>query len=391
MPASRPLTLLFAAAAALACADSLKPRRAAMIAIVPDTTCMLTRDSVQLVAVAHDDQGRVIGDGIRWSVLNRTNARLDSVTGFLRASSLFETVNVMATADTVAATGVVIIEDRATSIRSDVGPRQVSVGTVLFAASSSHDASGTAVTGGICRVLTSRPDVAAWNGWGAATGEWVPGSGGRRLEALAPGDAVLTFIGGGITFSQQISVRQPAIVRWDEYDRCGLTADGEAWCKGPDQVGQLGTLTSTMCSRDCWQIGSNTPVAVNTDERFRLISSGSSHTCGLTTPGGAVYCWGGNDLRQLAGVSDSSRCRNVYYEILPCSFTPLAVDRNLGQLLRFDSVRAEPISPPSYSAATCGHVVTRGAVGSAPGSVDEIWCWGGRYGAPPQQRPEFFQ
>jgi len=70
---------------------------------------------------------------------------------------------------------------------------------------------------------------------------------------------------------------------------CGLTADGDAYCWGDDDHGQLGDATTTL--RDA-------PVRVAGTSRFRALRAGLDHTCALTTTGG-VACWGANSRGQL--------------------------------------------------------------------------------------------
>ena len=70
---------------------------------------------------------------------------------------------------------------------------------------------------------------------------------------------------------------------------CALTADGEAWCWGDNQSGQLGD--GTLERRDG-------PVRVIGDVRFSTISVGSLFTCGLSIEG-TLYCWGFGGNGQL--------------------------------------------------------------------------------------------
>jgi alpha-tubulin suppressor-like RCC1 family protein len=77
---------------------------------------------------------------------------------------------------------------------------------------------------------------------------------------------------------------------------CGVTTDDRAYCWGSnlDQVGsggggQLGDGTTTNRPR---------PVPVAGGLRFRQVSAGVSHTCGITTDDRA-YCWGSNEAGQL--------------------------------------------------------------------------------------------
>lgn len=74
---------------------------------------------------------------------------------------------------------------------------------------------------------------------------------------------------------------------------CGLVRGGEAFCWGANETAQLGDGTIKP---------SATPVRVATDVRFKMIGPGGGHTCGVSTDG-VGYCWGGNWHGQL-GVGD---------------------------------------------------------------------------------------
>ena len=74
-----------------------------------------------------------------------------------------------------------------------------------------------------------------------------------------------------------------------EYDVCGVTTIGAAYCWGINNVGQLGNGTTT---------GSSTPVVVAGGLDFRSVNTGANYVCGVTT-GGVAYCWGDNSHGQL--------------------------------------------------------------------------------------------
>lgn len=125
---------------------------------------------------------------------------------------------------------------------------------------------------------------------------------------------------------------------------CGLKANGEAWCWGANNLGQLGQGTTsttpslvpvqvtggiaftqlsayaaTICGIDgagvawCWGqnasggVGDGTttsrsvPTPVSTQLRFTKVAA-SSYSCGVAT-GGAVYCWGLGDILNTLGTN----------------------------------------------------------------------------------------
>jgi alpha-tubulin suppressor-like RCC1 family protein len=75
---------------------------------------------------------------------------------------------------------------------------------------------------------------------------------------------------------------------------CAVTATGEAWCWGYNQWGQLGDGTTTTTD----PYGKAAPVQVDNDEMFASVSAGWYHTCGVTM-GGEAWCWGRNLYGQL--------------------------------------------------------------------------------------------
>ena len=72
---------------------------------------------------------------------------------------------------------------------------------------------------------------------------------------------------------------------------CGVATGGAAYCwGGPDGLGDGRDADSAMPT--------NAPVPVSGGLTFQSLSTGSNHTCGVTTDG-AVYCWGLNMMGQL--------------------------------------------------------------------------------------------
>jgi alpha-tubulin suppressor-like RCC1 family protein len=79
------------------------------------------------------------------------------------------------------------------------------------------------------------------------------------------------------------------------YVTCGTTTDDRAYCWGQNFFGELG-IGGPVDNPD--GNFSTRPMAVTGGLRFRVVSAGSHHACGLTT-GDLAYCWGVNNFGQL--------------------------------------------------------------------------------------------
>ncbi|MGH7445716.1 MAG: RCC1 domain-containing protein [Longimicrobiales bacterium] len=90
---------------------------------------------------------------------------------------------------------------------------------------------------------------------------------------------------------------------------CGITVGGRAYCWGDGTDGKLGTGSPIA--------NTSAPQAVAADLVFTRISAGVRHTCGIVG-GGAMYCWGANNLGQL-GIGTAG----------PAQWTPARVDSNV--------------------------------------------------------------
>ncbi|MEM6780484.1 MAG: LamG-like jellyroll fold domain-containing protein [Pseudomonadota bacterium] len=64
---------------------------------------------------------------------------------------------------------------------------------------------------------------------------------------------------------------------------CGIRKNGEAWCWGKNDFGQLGNGNTGT--------DSGIPVKVDTDVRFKKIASGKVNSCGISTDN-EIWCWG---------------------------------------------------------------------------------------------------
>ena len=82
---------------------------------------------------------------------------------------------------------------------------------------------------------------------------------------------------------------------------CGVTADGEAYCWGRNERGELGDGSTMPRER---------PTAVTGGHAFQALAVGARHTCGVTADGEA-WCWGANPLGELGNGTSEHRSEPV--------------------------------------------------------------------------------
>jgi alpha-tubulin suppressor-like RCC1 family protein len=119
---------------------------------------------------------------------------------------------------------------------------------------------------------------------------------------------------------------------------CALTAGGEIFCWGDNQLGQLGKGTPTGCpvsGRRC----SPVPIAIQCLSgqscRYRALAAGGNHTCAVDT-NGKVWCWGehieaaGNTPITTVSVTGDPNADEVWFHgMQPGTWDFVAIDTNL--------------------------------------------------------------
>ena len=130
---------------------------------------------------------------------------------------------------------------------------------------------------------------------------------------------------------------------WDKAHVCALGNDGNIYCWGKNNLGQLGNGYTT---------DSNIPVLVSKPGgvTFSSISAGNDHTCSLSTDGNG-YCWGYNNNGQLGDGTDTQRA------------TPVLVSQG-----------ARPSADVTFNTISAGSGYTCGV-----GSDGNGYCWGANY------------
>lgn len=115
---------------------------------------------------------------------------------------------------------------------------------------------------------------------------------GTTTDRLTPtpvaGGHDFTAISAGSSLTHQLE---------NENFTCALTAEGEAYCWGLNEAGQLGDGTTSPRL---------VPTRVAGAYTFSVIGAGSHHACGVRMDG-QVFCWGSNELGQIGDGTTSPR------------------------------------------------------------------------------------
>ena len=227
-------------------ATAQKPVAQILLSAPQDT---LEAYSSQMIGVIlRDAEGsRLTGREVRWSVSNTAIAGIDPIEGLMTGVDR-GTVTVTATSEGKSASLPIVIV---------IKYRSITAGTMHAC---------DIASGGI-----------VWC-WGLNGNEGRVGS--TQLGADVMTSAPFK-VPGGLAFAQISSYGRHT---------CGITLDGKAYCWGYNGWGNLGSGSNASMS--------STPVAVVGGLKFRSVTAGSDHSCGVTTDNRA-YCWGNNDWRQL--------------------------------------------------------------------------------------------
>lgn len=138
----------------------------------------------------------------------------------------------------------------------------------------------------------------------AAGVEWVDISAGAHHTCAISTEQLGYCWGPGTdgqlgTGDQPASMAVPAAIvgpyLWSDIDAgagftCGITVNSSAYCWGLNLAGQLGSGSTGL--------NELLPVPVAGGMKWKAVTAGAVHTCGITTSGQA-YCWGDNSLGKL--------------------------------------------------------------------------------------------
>jgi alpha-tubulin suppressor-like RCC1 family protein len=107
----------------------------------------------------------------------------------------------------------------------------------------------------------------------------------------------------GVTLNANVPTRLGSVLQWTQVSpgvehNCAIASDQTVYCWGFNTYGQLGNGVDTLAHF--------APAPVYGSFRFSRVSSGSFHTCALTTDDSA-FCWGANVAGQLGDGTTTKR------------------------------------------------------------------------------------
>lgn len=134
---------------------------------------------------------------------------------------------------------------------------------------------------------------------------------------------------------------------------CGIE-NSQLYCWGRTWEGQVGNNV-----RGTDKPNQNTPLAIATDMNFKMVSSGTQFSCGLTNAG-VVYCWG-NNTNGVLGVGDKLP-RSVPTQVAELNFYGPIVKIGVGRTFNIYSDHIPAGRRPAHACALT--------------ESGKVYCWG---------------
>ena len=157
---------------------------------------------------------------------------------------------------------------------------------------------------------------------------------------------------------------------------CAISTAGSTYCWGQNPSGQLGD-GSFGATR-------NVPQPVSGGFTFTRITSGTSHSCGLTSAGTA-FCWGGNGSGQIGDGSTTQRTTPTVvtgghtFQAIGAGDTFSCGLRTDGRVYCWGAIGGAAANPTpfTYSTAPTFVALSVGAQHACALTADgTAWCWG---------------
>ncbi|HEX8630158.1 MAG TPA: hypothetical protein VF755_18525, partial [Catenuloplanes sp.] len=126
---------------------------------------------------------------------------------------------------------------------------------------------------------------------------------GPDVRAIAAAITQLTGRTGDLSVKAEFGVGASTIATGDRHT-CTLNFFGELWCWGANASGQLGVNSAAADSLVPVRVTARAPLA---GRELLQVDAGAAHTC-VVDGDGEVYCWGENEYGQL-GVGNTTDSR----------------------------------------------------------------------------------
>ena len=339
----------------------------ASVTVTPPTPTVIAGQTVQLTATTKDANGNVLaGRVVTWASSNTAVATVSPtglVTGVAEGQS-----TITATSEGQSGTAALTVIPPVASVTVAPAPATVVVGQTLQLTATTKDANGNVLTGRVVTWETSNTGVATVSPTGLVTGV-TPGQATITARSETKSGTTLLTVTPVPVASVTVQPPTASVLPGQTVGLAATTKDANGnvltgrvvtWASDNTAVATVspaglvtavapGAATITATS----ETKSGTAAITVVNLVFAGISSGGSHTCGVTTSG-AAYCWGSNSSGQLGGPPSAACSIDYYGNGVPCSVIPLAVAGGL----TFAAVSAGNVH-------TCG-VTTGGAA----------YCWG---------------
>ena len=282
-------SIIVAGAVVAGCNDSVAPAEQLDVVLqsVPDT---LDRgDSVHLTPVITDAAGRLVSRTVSWQTSNPAIATVDSA-GWVHGVALGQVVITAAVGTGTASAPMTIANPIVVTFTAT---DTLQLGDSATFSATVFDRNGAVVADPALTWLTPDTLIARLR----PTGYLVAlGYGTVRLMARY-GERFYTHVVEVPWTPEAPGLSLVKIMSGYSGVYCGLTSTGQAYCKGNNGYGELGTGTYS---------GSSVFVPVATTARFVDLEVGQYGVCALSTDA-QIYCWGSNGYYEHSPIDTAVR------------------------------------------------------------------------------------
>jgi len=344
---------------AVACSDSTAPVKAVAayeIIVSPNLPELGIGDTLRLTAVVKDSAGNTLSRTVTWESSDNAKATVSS-TGLVTAQDFGEAV-ISAAVDGKSGIATVIVQLSLIQIsaHSQYACGVTATGRTYCWGSNDYGELGNGDENGFPRTTPTRVATTVPMKQ-VTTGAYHACALSTEGAAYCWGWNIIGQLGVGTYDASGAAHPTPAAVVGGKvftslsagfYHTCGTVAGGEVYCWGDNELAILGSGGTETCTlpTDTGSIAvpcGRSPRVVAGGTSFASVSTGSFHSCGVSTTGD-VHCWGDNSVGQRGlGTADT-------------------VTRFQSTLVSGGRTYEDVVSGDGYSCA----VATGG----------QAWCWG---------------